>query len=502
MELIINDYCHVTYSALTYNDEFSHIENTSYFISEKKLNVCCGYSISLAIYLRKSEYTVSKGKNILRHLPFVNNKHRIGIYKDIILMYFKCFYSVEPNQLVISHEHNEEGGMCYLCVCVVVKEVFATTIEPFQISVKDLNENDFDEYVFIVMRMKERTRDAVKCYIKDKIGMDGVGFFVFDENDMQVCIKENKEENTSTTKTSVIELNSNSNCIQNYNNTNKKQPLMKCRSIQWCFISKIIKRNNNVKHNVNNAIISNNNNNNTPFVSDLSSILNETNTHNMHKQDNDNEIDIDASNIQSLLPETRESIFTQYPLIDKWFKYYVLPRGLRKRKILFIFISQRGLNISPFVYNLFPREHTLSFKNNFKQKPMKITSPLIKHIYFSNINTFPSQLESSFKNITRKSSKKEIIKGIQIFKTFFFNLSYSCIITTTNINFLKVCYTSPLINSCCFFQEIPNTNNSFNKIETDFNISFINSITNNTNNSNHNNKNSLLLNKKIKYKST
>jgi hypothetical protein len=313
---------------------------------------------------------------------------------------------------------------------------------------------------------------------------------------MQVCIKENKEENTSTTKTSVIELNSNSNCNQNNNNTNKKQPWMKCRNIQWCFISKIVKRNN--RHNANNAIIKSNNNNNTPFVSDLSSILNETNTHNIHKQDND--IDIDGSNIQSLLPDTKESIFTQYPLIDKWFKYYVLPRGLRKRKILFIFIPQRNLNISSFVYNLFPREQTLSFKNNFKQKPKKITSPLIKYIYFSNINKFPSKLESSFKNITRKSSKNEILKGIQIFKTFFFNLSYSCIITTTNINFLKLCYTSPLINSCCFFQEIPNNNNSFNKIETDFNTSFINSITNNTNNNtNHNNNNSLLLNIKIKY---
>ena len=353
MELIINDYCYVTYNILSYNDEFSHIENTSYFISEKKLNVCCGYSISLAIYLRKSEYTVSKGTNILRHLPFVNNKHHIGIYKDIILMYFKCFYSVEPNQLVISHEHNEEGGMCYLCVCVVVNEVFATTIEPFQISVKDLTDNDFEEHVFIVMRMKERKRDAVKSYIKDKIGMDGVGFFVFDENDMKVCIKENKEENTSTTKTSVHELNSNSNSNSNWNQNNKKQPLLKYRDVQWCFISKIIKR-HETKQDVNaadhNAVTSINNN--TPFVSDLSSILNETNTHNIHKQDNNNEIDIDASNIQSFLPDTKESIFTQYPLIAKWFKHYVLPRGLRKRKILFIFISKRTLNISPFVYSI------------------------------------------------------------------------------------------------------------------------------------------------------
>ena len=532
MELMINDSCHVTYKNLSYNNDFSHVEETNYFQAETNTNIIYSNSIGLVIYLEKFKYSLSKEENMLLHLPDVSTKKSISIYKDIITMYFHFFLEIEPTKISISHEHNINNGMCYLNVCVSVRNLFTKIIEPFQFVVRDIKHPFLMNSLFLVMRIKEKYNGAITDFISERQKENGLKYFVFDgdndfmdDNENNIDINDNEKKAVDNNKKEVDEDNKIEETENNYlhsneiNVNNNKTPVkIGQRHIESYFVSqkkedksegeKEYLKNTQIESNENNCNekcdnIMNNNEINKDLNITNQITINETNKKDLLELSQPDVIINDSfptniSKIQnctlitsanlSICP-SKELILTQYPLISRWNSHYVIPKGLRRKKILFLYTSQSSINLSNIIYQLIPKKHTLQIKQNFNKKPKRINSTHIKYIYFRNITHFPDQIDTFIKNTiiqninSTNNSSFCNNKNIKIpFKEFFYNFYYPCIVTTTNLNLIKLCYSSPLVKSLSFFQEIPNTplstsdTNSFNEIENDFNPSLINEM--------------------------
>ena len=531
MELMINDSCHVTYKNLSYNNDFSHVEETNYFQAETNANMCYSNTIGLVIYLEKFKYSCSKEDNLLLHLPDVSNKQSIFIYKDIIKKYFHFFFEIEPIKISISHEHNIIDGMCYLNVCVNLRELFTKVIEPFQFVVKDIKHPFLMNSLFLVKRIKERYSGAFCDFIKERQKENGLKYFVFDEenkltdnNENKIDVNDNekgdvdnnnKEVNENNKEEEIENKNLNSVEINVSNNNNNKTPTKtKQRQIESYFVpqkkenetdclknDQIEPNENNCNAKCDNNIHNNETNKDLNITNQI--VINETNKQNLLELSQPDVIINDSfpTNISKTqnctlitspnLPTSpsKELILTQYPLISKWNSHYVIPKGLRKKKILFLYTSQSSINLSDIIYRLIPKKETLQIKQNFNKKPKRINSTYIKYIYFRNITHFPNQIDTFIKNTIIKNINSTINSSFlnnknikKSFKEFFYNFYYPCIVSTTNLNLIKLCYSSPLVKSLSFFQEIPNTplstsdRNSFNEIENDFNPSLINEM--------------------------
>lgn len=173
-------------------------------------------------------------------------------------------------------------------------------------------------------------------------------------------------------------------------------------------------------------------------------------------------------------------LLTKYPLIKKWYEYFVIPTHLRIRKALLLY-SPNKKNEDISITEFLPKVSYIIIENNsLLLKTMKNENPCLLVLKIVNCTEIK-------KNIT---SLKELIRGRTATivskdnTTLVWKHRIPCIIFTVNKYVVKYFYEDKELKDLIFFQELQSDSDGVNesvmekRIEIDFSSELIKDIQN------------------------
>ena len=166
MKVPISQTCYAALEKSDFNEDFSQIEDTEYFIAQKKTIHCFSQVIGLVIYGKRDSYSTPE-ENRYNHLPGLARTEYIQLYHKLFIYYFIKVQKInfEVLQVAIGHHHTARTKKCYLQVVITFSKPFQKTINPTYFKLIDPTMPLINGKHLLFMKQKSRNSNSSCKYL-------------------------------------------------------------------------------------------------------------------------------------------------------------------------------------------------------------------------------------------------------------------------------------------------------------------------------------------------
>ena len=351
-------------------------------------------SIGVVMYLQDSKYSNDANENKNIHIKGANAPSFLA---KIIKKIFEILYEVNITELIMGHEHGELNKKCHLQIIILFDKMFRKLMKPGALKIIT------EDSIVCLLYMQQKTNNvyALKNYCKKErdatiVRKDEIIKFNYDENkDPFLYIKNNYNKITiDEGRERLLEYDA-----QMYfrNSTNFENALKKIIieepsvPFQWMPIPEYLK---------------------TFFLADGSSF---------------------------------------YDTFNIWYQRYCINgENLDRKKALCIYSAKRAMGKSYFVRHLVPDPaYVLEFNNTIAPKK-NLNKGIHKLLLLDDMKIISENSKAMWKSLV--ASEPTTLRGAWVNEEFIERLP--CIITTNDIEMLKIFHDDPLFNTQVFIIEI------------------------------------------------
>lgn len=350
-------------------------------------------SIGVVMYLEDKEYSKSNEDNMNIHIPEANSPSFLA---KILKFIFENIYDINIIELIMGHEHGDKNNKCHLQIIIIFEKLFRKIMKPGALKIK------YNNKIIKLLYMQQKTKNvyALKNYCKKErdatiVKNNEIHKFNLEEENPFDYIKNNYDKITiEEGRNKILEYDAEM-YFKNSNNIENalKKVIVKEPPVpfQWMPIPDYLK----------------------------------------------NYILADGSNF--------------YDTFNKWFQTYCINgENLERKKALCLYSRNRSMGKSYFVRHLVSHEdYILEFNNTLCWKK-NINKGIYKLLLLDDMNIINNNNKSMWKSLV--ASEPTTLRGAWLNEEY--NERLPCIITTNDIEMIKIFRDDKLFNTQVFIIEI------------------------------------------------
>lgn len=351
-------------------------------------------SIGVVMYLQNNEYKQNKDENLNIHIP---ESSAPSFLAKIIKSIFEKIYEINITELIMGHEHGEKNSKCHLQIIIMFEKLFRKIMKPGALKI------NYDGKTICLLYMQQKTKNAyaLKNYCK-------------------------KERDATIVKNNEIikfDLEEHSNPFNYIKNNCDKITIEEARNKILDYDAELyFKSSNNIETALKKIIIEE-----PPVPFSWVPIPEYLKKYNL----------ADGSSF--------------YDTFMKWFNTYCINgENLDRKKALCLYSRTRSMGKSYFVRHLVSHpDYILEFNNTLCWKK-NINKGIYKLLLLDDMNIINANNKAMWKSLV--ASEPTTLRGAWLNEEFKERLP--CIITTNDIEMLKIFRDDKLFNTQVFIIEI------------------------------------------------
>lgn len=352
-------------------------------------------SIGVVMYLENKKYDNDKEKNTSIHIPECSSPSFLA---KVIKYIFENIYEINILELIMGHEHGEKNKKCHLQIIIIFEKTFRKIMKPGALKIK------YDDKTICLIYMQQKTKNAyaLKNYCKK-------------ERDATI-VKKNE-----ITKFELSDENPFEYIKNNYNKITINEGREKILEYDAEFY---FKNSNNIETALKKIIVEE-----PPEPFSWMPIPEYLKKYYL----------TDGSNF--------------YDVFNKWFQMYCINGDkLDRKKALCLYSAKRSMGKSYFVRHLVSDEkYILEFNNTLCFKK-NINKGIYKLLLLDDMKIINQANKEMWKSLV--ASEPTTLRGAWLNEEF--NERLPCIITTNDIEMIKIFRDDKLFNTQVIIIEIEN----------------------------------------------
>lgn len=350
-------------------------------------------SIGVVMYLESKEYSENKEENMNIHIP---ESASPSFLAKVLKFIFEKIYEIDIIELIMGHEHGDKNNKCHLQIIIIFEKLFRKIMKPGALKIK------YDGKIIKLLFMQQKTKNvyALKNYCKKErdatiIKNNEIHKFNLEEENPFDYIKNNYNKITiEESRSKILEYDAE---LYFKNSNNIENALKKIIveeppvPFQWMPIPEYLKK----------------------------------------------YILADGSNF--------------YDTFNKWFQMYCINgENLERKKALCLYSKNRSMGKSYFVRHLVSHENYILEFNNTLCWKKNINKGIYKLLLLDDMNIINNNNKAMWKSLV--ASEPTTLRGAWMNEEYKERLP--CIITTNDIEMVKIFRDDKLFNTQVFIIEI------------------------------------------------